>query len=365
MNIVVQQSEEYGFRASLIDAGLVTESIQSGSIVGNIYKGRILRKLPQLSALSVDIGLKTPAFLSVEDTQMYNQGDPLLVQITTNPRDNRGPRGTLEISIPGFSVILLGGVTMSGAMASKNIRDDKKRRSLKRAVTGELTEKNMGAIIRTAAEDVEPEDVRKEFSALKQRLYKLIQDYEYYSSPKLLLNAQTPEYALCRLYTNEVNEIVFNSIELCEHVCEALPEHIKQRLSISVDESVKIPGETVKYLRHGDRLKLSLASGGNIVVERTEAMTVIDVNSGNCREEDKEKTVLKTNMEAAAEAVRVLRENNVSGMIVIDFIDMNDKDFYRQVDEKIQSLLTADTAKTKRFGFTAMGLYEMTRKTRL
>ena len=209
---------------ALYDGGTLIESIQTDkSSVGNIYKGRILRLLPQMNALSVDIGTKVPAFLPVSDIREYRQGDEIAVQAVTDARGTRGSRLLEELSISGFYTVLIFGKTRGTVGVSKNITDDEKRLHLK-AVVRKSLHKGLGAIIRTEAEHVPDDEIISEINGLLTEYESIQRDINYYSAPKLIRVSGTPEKAICRLWSADVREFVFDSDELMQKYPKTYPK---------------------------------------------------------------------------------------------------------------------------------------------
>lgn len=348
----------------LTDEGGVIEKIDaSASCIGNIYKARILRRLPQISALSLDIGTKTPAFLPVEDPTLYTPGSDIPVQAVTDAREKRGSRVTEELSVSGFYTVILFGSTRATVGVSKNISDDERRLHLKSLVRRELPN-GVGAIVRTEARTADDTAILTELRELLKTHEKIQHDIAFYSAPKLIRDSGAPENAIRRLWSCDVREMVFSSDELMQSIVKDIPESIKETLKISVNEEASDFFDDAPPMRPGDRESIRLPSGGNIVIDKAEALTVIDVNSGECKLKSKEDTVLTVNTEAARAASLALRKNRISGMIVIDFIDMDLDEHRVKTAAALEEACKEDTAKCKLFGFTAMGLFEMTRKPR-
>ena len=355
-------------------------------IDGNIYRGRVQNVLPGMEAAFVDIGTPKNAVLYRGDVrydrddvegrpaggeprieQVLRPGQTILCQVTKNPIGAKGARLTQEVSLPGRFVVLVPDSTANGI--SKRL-DDAERRRLRRIVD-EVRPKGHGLIVRTAAEGVSQEELAKDVDRLMAQWAAIEAEASRSNAPGLLssepdlavrivreeLNSDYRAvviddqalYAQVREYVEGVNPELAERIELYDTSTEPLPMferfHVHEQLHKALDRKVWLP------------------SGGSLIIERTEALTVIDVNTGkNVGKSNLEETVYRNNLEAADEVARQLRLRDIGGIIVIDFIDMEIRENREKVAAALRAALSRDKTRTQVFDISELGLVEMTRK---
>ena len=347
-------------------------------LAGNIYKGKVENVLPGMEAAFVDIGLEKNGFLYVEEvmvhedpdkrpkkiTQMLKSGQEILVQVVKDPMGTKGARLTTQLSIPGrFLVFVPDG---DGVGVSRRLSDEERQRL--RQVCRELKVKNAGLIVRTAAEGASKKELVNDLKFL-EKMWQTVQGREKSAkAPAMIYSEMEVPLKVMRDLFNETYERVLvdaqrehdkirsflrkTSPELAERV-EMYQGSKPLMETYGVDEEIK------KALER----RVDLPSGGYLVIESTEALTVIDVNTGRyvgrTRLED---TILKTNIEACSEVVRQLRLRDIGGIIIIDFIDMARPRNRQQVLETLGKELESDRTKTYIVELSPLGLVEMTRQ---
>jgi ribonuclease E len=354
-------------------------------IDGNIYRGRVQNVLPGMEAAFVDIGTPKNAVLYRGDVrydrddveaapgslprieEMLEPGQLIVCQVTKNPIGAKGARLTQEVSIPGRFAVM---VPNSSAFGISKRLDDAERRRLRRIVD-DVRPPGHGLIVRTAAEGAS----RDELAADVQRLVERWQAIEaaaqasatpglLYREPDMAVRIVREElnrdyravlvddlalYEEVRAYVEQVNPELADRVEYYDPVEERLPlferYHVHEQLHKALDRKVWLP------------------SGGSIIIERTEALTVIDVNTGkNVGTSNLEETVFRNNLEAADEIARQLRLRDIGGIIVIDFIDMEIRENRAKVAAALREALARDKTRTQVFDISELGLVEMTRK---
>ena len=363
------------------------ENNDGKSIAGSIYRGRVERVLPGMQAAFVDIGLGQNAYLNVNDavhddpdllddtgakkpaipdiSNLLRQGSEITVQVIKDAIGVKGPRVTANISIPGRYAVLLPGSETFGV--SKKIDDIEVRKRLKETAAG-LKPENCGLILRTAALDADPVQISEDIRNLVDIWERIKKAEERGRVPRLLYSGSGDlGNALAEHLTPGINRIIVNDRDIYE------------RLTSVPGADILPPGSKVEfYTRDYDMFeyynvqsaiqealsrKVWLKSGGYLVFDYTEALTVIDVNSGKFTgKKDFEETVFSINMEAAKAIARQLRLRNLSGIIIIDFIDMKQKEHREQVVRALKDHVKTDRIKTVVLGMTQLGLVEMTRK---
>lgn len=371
-------------RVAVIENGVVQEIIiertAKRGIVGNIYKGKVCRVLPGMQAAFVDAGLERAAFLHASDihaengdksdqiTDLVREGAEVIVQVVKDPLGTKGARLTTNISIPSRYMVFMPNVSNVGV--SQKIEDETERARLREVLTqyAEANQLNAGFIARTAAEGISEEALHKDMRFLS-RLWVSIQERAASIPAKEMIHEDLPLAlrALRDLINPEVEKIRIDSRSTWEKAQLFASKYIPdQRASIEyypgerpIFDLYGVEDEIVKALER----KVDLKSGGHLVIDQTEAMTTIDVNTGAfVGHRTLEETIFKTNLEAAQAICRQLRLRNLGGIIIIDFIDMTDDEHKRQVMRALERCLSRDHAKTHISEVSSLGLVEMTRK---
>lgn len=383
--ILINVGEEETRVAVLEDRQLVELYIEravSQRLVGNIFKGRVENVLPGMQAAFVNIGLEKNAFLYVEDAvparapegqpalsganigDILRPGQEVIVQIVKEPIGTKGPRVTTHITLPGRYLVLMPTVDYIGI--SRRIESDRERERLKE-MAARLKPEGMGVIVRTAADGVEEEELRQDVQLLSRLWRKIQQRASHGPVPALLhRDLELVQRILRDVFTEDVARLTIDSRPEYEKVLDLLDiTGPKLKFKVFLDERddlfrlYGIEAELERALRR----KVWLRCGGYIVIDQAEALTAVDVNTGKfVGSTNLEDTVLRTNLEAAVEIARQLRLRNIGGIIIVDFIDMQQEEHRRQVLQVLEEEIKKDKTKTNILGITQLGLVEMTRK---
>lgn len=372
--------------AALVDGRLTEVSIErlnANRQVGNIYRAKVENVLPGMQAAFVDIGMEKNAFLYVDDLQgckgrkngsgsggssiseLLREGQEIIVQIVKEPIGSKGARVVTNLTIPGRYLVLMPTVDYVGV--SRRIEDEKERDRL-RALTAEIKPKDMGLIVRTAAEGIEEEELAGDLSFLVNLWKKIQKKAKKGPTPSLLYHDHDLLYRILRdLFTQEIDKLIIDdpqSYEKSLDLIKSISSGLKNRISLFTGtrplfEVYGIESQIEEALRR----KVWLDSGAYLVFDQTEALTVVDVNTGKfIGSTSLEDTVLLTNLAAAKEIARQIRLRNLGGIIIIDFIDMETEENRRRVLEVFTQELAKDKVRTNVLGFTPLGLLELTRK---
>ena len=376
-------------RVAVIENGMpqeiYVERVKRRGIVGNIYKGKVVRVLPGMQAAFVDIGLERAAFIHVDEVvdqahnsergsvsiaQVLREGQSLLVQVTKDPIGTKGARLTTHLSIPSRYLVLMPGSSHIGI--SQRIEDQEERERL-RGLIEQLAEqddeaRDCGFILRTVAERVSSAELLADIQFLR-RLWDSIQGRIAKAEAPSAVYEDLPlnMRALRDMAHAGVERIRIDSRETYQRAVDfsrSLVPEIESKLEYYPGERpifdlFNVEEEIQKALGR----KVELKSGGYLIFDQTEAMTTVDVNTGAfVGHRNLEETIFKTNLEAATAIGRQLRLRNLGGIIIIDFIDMEDVDHQRQVLRTLERVLDKDYAKCKVTGVSELGLVEMTRK---
>ena len=387
--MVVQVRKEFTQVAMLEGRSLIEHYVSrpaddSEQIHGNIYLGRVQNVLPGMEAAFVDIGTPKNAVLYRGDVQfdkedVVEQGpEPriehvlqarqlILCQVTKNPIGSKGGRLTQEVSLPGRFVVLIPDSRTYGI--SKRLPDDERRRL--RSILDRVKPDEHGIIVRTAAENATEHELRTDMTRLLALWEEIKEKSKKASSPTLLYREPPLAVRVIREeFSSDYRGIIIDERELYEEVRQYIgdfnPEFLDrvefydtQAEGLSLFENQHVHEQIHKALD----IKVWLPSGGSLVIEHTEALTVIDVNTGkNVGKTNLEETVFSNNIEAADEIARQLRLRDIGGIIVIDFIDMEIRENRRKVLDRFKGALSRDKTRTQVFDISELGLVEMTRK---
>ena len=372
-------------RVAVVENGVVQEIViertDRSALVGNVFKGRICRVLPGMQAAFVDIGLERAAFLHTSDIvgadgeprgehiyDLVREGDPIVVQVVKDPLGSKGARLTTNISIPSRYLVFM--PTLSNTGVSQKIEDEGERRRLREVLQAFVDAHGGegGFIARTAADGISEEALNRDMAFLL-KLWRGIRERCQSTAEIGLIHEDLPLAlrALRDLVGPEVERVRIDSratVDRAMPFAEKYLPDIVGRIEYYVGERplfdlYGVEDEIQKALQR----KVSLKSGGHLVIDQTEAMTTIDVNTGAfVGHRNLEETIFKTNLEAAQAIARQLRLRNLGGIIIIDFIDMTEDEHKRQVLRALEKCLARDHAKTHISEVSSLGLVEMTRK---
>jgi ribonuclease E len=373
---------------SLVEHYVSRAADDTNQIDGNVYRGRVQNVLPGMEAAFVDIGIPKNAVLYMGDVRydrddiegggggstahpriedVLKAGQTILCQVTKNPIGAKGARLTQEVSLPGRFAVLVPNSSAFGI--SKRLGDTERRRL--RRIIDEVKPPGHGMIVRTAAEGVSPDELQRDVETLVEQWNAIEIESKRSDAPGLLY--REPELSVrilreelsaeyrgvviddralfeqVRDYVRAVSPELSDRVEYYDPVEEGLPiferYHVHEQLHKALDRKVWLP------------------SGGSLIIERTEALTVIDVNTGkNVGKTNLEETVYRNNLEAAEEVARQLRLRDIGGIIVIDFIDMEIRENRDKVAAALRNALARDKTRTQVFDISELGLVEMTRK---
>ncbi len=377
-------------RAAVLDSGVLQEIyIERASrrgLTSNIYKGKVSRVLPGMQAAFIEIGLQRTAFLHARDIHqkvavgndlqdlppgniddLVNEGNDILVQVVKDPLGTKGARLSTYITLPSrFLVYLPKG---SGVGVSTRIEDPDERQRLRELVQGFIDENSRGGfIVRTAAEGAGFDELRADMVFL-QKLWDVISEKALRTKVGKLVHEdlELPLRILRDVTGREISRVLVDSENIFEKMREFsrmfIPEMLP-KLELYAEERpvFDLHGVEEEIQKALDR-KVLLKSGGYLIIDQTEAMTTIDVNTGGfVGHRNLEETIFKTNLEAAVAIARQLRLRNLGGIIILDFIDMEDEVHRARVLEALQRSLEADNARTNVCEVSSLGLVEMTRK---
>lgn len=383
----------YQTRVALVADGVIDELLiekrGQGRLVGNIYKGKVQNVLPGMQAAFVDIGLERNAFLYAGDIQidgsdfifngkptdvkmpvpnikdMVKVGQEIIVQLVKEGVGTKGARITTNITLPLRTLVLMPTVNYVGV--SRRIEDDEERTRL-RDILESIKIDNMGAIVRTAGEGKSREEFEKDLECLTKMWSKIQEEAKLRSAPCLLHEEESLVMRTVRdMFTSKIDHLYINDREYYEKVRTAVSIS-SPTLSDKVVLYDRLPDMFDKFKLEtsiDDALsrKVWFKNGGYIIIDRTEALTIIDVNTGKYVGTDNlQETITETNCEAAVEIARQLRIRDISGIIIIDFIDMDEVEDKERVVNALKEELKKDRTKSTVLGITSLGLVEMTRK---
>jgi len=359
-----------------------TEREAGGQLAGNIYKGRVVNVLPGMQAAFVDIGQGKNAFLYVDDAlhphlerqpkekpsivDLLKPGQELTVQIVKEPLGGKGARVTTHYSLPGRYLVYMPYADYVGV--SKRIGSEQERERLRQA--GEaIREAEEGIILRTAAEGESLEALRRDAAYLRELWRRIEERAAAAEAPCELHREAGLMHRLVRDMLDADTDRIWIDDRRAMQDWVALIGTIAPGMAANV--SLFEDARATLFGKHGVYAQLDkayahrirLASGGDLAWDQTEALTVIDVNTGKYTgTNDLEDTVFRTNMEAAEEIARLLRLRDAGGIVIVDFIDMEDEAHRASVCERLEQLVKSDRAKCHVVGWTKLGLLELTRK---
>ena len=375
MNRILVDETSYGTRIGVVENGTLVELIyekkNSLPIVGNVYAGKIMNVLPGMQACFVDIGREKNAFLYYGDDKDNNgnivkpkMGSDVIVQVEKAEMGAKGAVLTKRISFAGKFLVVIPGDDKIGI--SKKITDSVERKRIKDIIE-QLLPENYGIIVRTEGKDKSYEIYEKEIKRLVEKSEGVLSKAEYAKAPSLLYTEiNGVEKVLRDLYNENIDEIVVNSsidyetlVKLCEEKDISPKKIVMYESDVPMFENYYVASQAkAAFSKH-----VWLKSGGFIIIEQTEACVVIDVNTGKYTgKADLQKTILKTNLEAADEIARQLRLRNLNGMIIVDFIDMKTEENRKILQKHLEEAVAKDRLQTIVVGMTELGLMQITRK---
>ncbi len=359
--------------AAVIEKGKVAEFyVHRGEIIlGDVYLAQVENILPSIEAAFVHVGSDKMGFLHAQDVMgkgaLQDKLKPkqkIVVQVVKEPVGHKGPRVTTEISLPGRFLVLM--PNEPGINVSKKITSAKERARLK-SIVNLLKPVGVGVIVRTEAEGQSESDIQEDLEILLEKWNNIITSAESMTPPSLLYRDQDLLYRVIREACNEeTQEIVVDTAFALNRVQNILQNwHMNKNINVTLykgSEPLLVAMDIHKEIKAALQMKVNLPSGGYLFIQTTEALTVIDVNSGKfTNSATQDETILKTNIEAVHEIARQLRLRNIGGMIIIDFIDMTSRIDKLAMMEELEMAIEADKAKPQVGQLSDLGLVEMTR----
>ncbi len=340
-------------------------------LLGDVYLATVQNVLPSIDAAFVDVGVDKMGFLHAQDVMgkgalkdKLQPNQKLVVQVVKEPTGHKGPRVTTEISLPGRFLVLM--PSEPGINVSRKIESSKERARLK-SIVSLMKPVGVGVIIRTEAENQSEADIQEDLEILLEKWNNIVTAAESLTPPNLLYRDQDLLYRVIREACSEdVTEIIVDTAFALNRVQALLQNwHMNKNIQVTLykgNEPLLIATNVHKEIKAALNMKVNMPSGGYLFIQQTEALTVIDVNSGKfVSSATQDETILKTNIEAVHEIARQLRLRNIGGMIIIDFIDMTSRVDKLAIMEELELAIEDDKAKPQVGQLSDLGLVEMTR----
>ena len=385
---ILVDANAFNTRVAVVEDGtpveLYVEQEGSERLVGNIYLGKVQNVLPGMQAAFVDIGLEKNAFLYAGDVftpgdaydelekipetrkigELLKPGQSVVVQVAKDPVGTKGARVTTHITLAGRSLVLMPTVEYVGV--SRRIEKEEERSRLRKLIK-ELKPDGMGIIVRTASAGRTKDAFVEEIESLKLLYEEIQKKAKSQRPPKLLHAEQSLLFRTVRdLLMRDVDRLFVNdrdAYEQLKDIASVMAPKLKPRILFKDSEALFERCEAESKIDKALARKVWLKSGGYLIIDRAEALTVIDVNTGKFVGKDNlEKTITATNCEAANEIALQLRLRDIGGIVVIDFIDMEKESNRQLVLQTLKNAMHADHTRSHVFGFTKLGLVELTRK---
>ncbi|MCQ4088168.1 Rne/Rng family ribonuclease [Saccharibacillus sp. JS10] len=386
MKKLIVHNEGEWTQAALLEHGslieFAAEKIKEHGTAGSFYKGRIVNVLPGMQAAFVDIGLKKNAFLYIDDMlptpsekqllqkpsieHIARKGQQILVQITKEPLGGKGARVTTHYSLPGRHIVYM--PESDYVAVSKKIEPETERNRLK--MFGEqLRLPDEGMIIRTVAVNGPDEGIGEDLNQLRSQWKQIVHTAEAAEAPQELYRELDLAQRMIRdVFDPSCDEIIVNDIAQQQRIqsyLEQLFPNFDHRVFLHQESTSVFEVHPIEHQLHRDfGRKIRLPGGGTLIWDQTEALTIVDVNTGKYTGADDslETTVTETNLEAAKEIARLLRLRDVGGIVIVDFIDMQKEENRTRVLNSLEQHLGKDRTQSHIVGWTKLGLLEMTRK---
>ncbi len=383
--MLVNVVEEEEVRIAMLEDGkleqLYLERTSHEHIVGNIHKGIVVNLVPNIEASFVEFGFRKHGFLHISDIlpsavgkggrsdnirKLLKEGQEVLIQVTKEGFGDKGPSLTTYLSLPGRYLVLMPGLTRRGV--SRRIPDDNERSRLRQVVSELEVPSDVGVICRTAGQGRTKNDLARDLDYLLRLWHAIGQRAERSKAPCVVYQESDPVTRVIRdVFTEDIRSILVDSPDVFEKVKDflrsVLPRHVRKvKLHDAGDPLFHHYGVEAEIEKmHSRRVDLSI--GGSIVLEQTEAMVSIDVNSGSYKGRgDAEETAFRINMEAAPEIARQIRLRDLGGVVAIDFIDMEDIGRRTKVEQALWQALKRDRARLRMLKMSPFCIVEMTRQ---
>ncbi len=359
--------------AAVLEGKKVTDFfIHRGEVLlGDVYLATVDNILPSIDAAFVNVGTDKMGFLHAQDVmgkgslkEKLSPKQKLIVQVVKEPTGHKGPRVTTEISLPGRFLVLM--PNEPGVSVSKKIENSRERARLK-AIMNLIKPVGVGVIIRTEAEGQSEADIQEDLEILLEKWNNIITAAETMTPPNLIYRDQDLLYRVIReACTEDTKEIIVDTAFAMNRVQNILQNwHMNKGIDVTLykgTEPLLVAMDIHKEIKAALNVKVNMPSGGYLFIQQTEALTVIDVNSGKFTSSStQDETILKTNIEAVHEIARQLRLRNIGGMVIIDFIDMLSRADKLAIMEELEIALEPDKAKPQVGQLSDLGLVELTR----
>ncbi len=394
-NEIIINVHPFEKRVAILEDGklveLFVEKKEQQNIVGNIYKGTVKDVLPGMGAAFIDIGVERTAFLHYSDLvtdfleladadadiperlhkdsskigKYLKAGQEVVVQVQKGPINKKGARLTQQISLPGKFLVYF--PNKQKIAISRKIQSGAEKNRIKK-ILDDIKGEDVGLIVRTEAEGLSKEDIESEYKGLHNTWRVLDKQIKYGKPPVCIFNENDLSNTLIRdLFSSEVDRLVVDDKQFRNRIIASVKEvspDLVNRIELYKEDSPIFDAYGIeKEINSIFTSRVALPSGGNIVIEQTEALVSIDINTGSfIGRRNYEATVRQTNIEAAQEVARQIRLRDLTGMMVIDFIDMNSDAARKEVLETVRAAMRRDRARNKVYPFTSLGLVEITRK---
>lgn len=370
-------------RVGIVEDGRLVEfhieEANKESLVGNIYRGRVINVLQGMEAAFVDIGESKNSYLYVKDalpkhllyddnkckiSDVIKSGEEIIVQVDKEPIGNKGAKVSTHIELPGRYLVFT--PYSNKINISRKIVDLSEIQRLK-DMGQKIIKDEMGVIFRTASEGIDEIVLQEEYDLLYNIYSKIEKERNFLPCPKLLYKEPSLDYQIIRdSYNEETEKIIVNNKRIYDNLLlmeSNYPFQFSHKLELNTNFTVSYDNMIQMDLKLALQRIVPLKSGGSIVIDETEALTAIDVNTGKfVGTSSLEDTVLKTNIEAAEEIAKQIRLRDIGGIIIVDFIDMKNKDDIHMVLSYLRKYLSKDRIKTNIVDITKLGLVELTRK---
>lgn len=359
--------------AAIMDGKKVTEFfVNKGDVLlGDIYLATVENILPSIEAAFVDVGVDKMGFLHAQDVvgkgalkDKLSPKQKIVVQVVKEPTGHKGPRVTTEISLPGRFLVLIPNET--GINVSRKIESVKEKARLK-SIVNLLKPVGVGVIVRTEAQGQSEADIQEDLEVLLEKWNNIVTSADSLTPPSLISRDQDLLYRVLReACTDDISEIVVDTAFAMNRVQQLLQNwHMSRNINVHLhkgNEPLLVATDVHKEIKAALQTKVNLPSGGYLYIQTTEALTVIDVNSGKFTSSaTQDETILRTNKEAIQEIARQLRLRNIGGMIIVDFIDMTSRVDKLVIMEEFELALEPDKSKPQIGQLSDLGLVELTR----
>ena len=395
--IIINKNKDDSNLIALVENGRLIEKYdeekEKNAFEGNIYCGIIRDILPAMQSAFIDIGENKNAFIHIKDIipkvsnitgnkeenlEKYKISDylkikePILVQIKKDQENQKGARISKHISLTGRLCVLMVNVNfITVSQKIENVEEHNRLKTIARKILSEIkTNEHYGLILRTAAENKQEDEIKEEVEKLMQLWEKIQKSYSEATKngkPQLIFqNYDVISKFLTSVLDTNIDRVIVNDADLYELIKNYINSINKQKIELVLrEEDLTNIHELNKQIEEMSQRKIWLRCGGFITIDKTEALTAIDINSGKFtgkKNSSKENTICKVNQEATIEIAKQLRLRNISGIIVIDYIDMEDDADRKNIIKLLNDELKKDRSKTQVMGFTKLDLLEMTRK---